>query len=239
MATLTLFRNNTEQRWRDTAPGLAPNVAENLAKIAGIVAEFNGKRERIRADRDLSPEGKSKALTALGVQARETLGSWAHGSGQGHDKGKLGGLAQHIADLQAKLMRSDEGPRGDATDRLLHELRLREVRDQLRAVERSMRTVLVIESDDPLVIEAARTAPASVEIVPGESGASTVRLVPFVDQQALTSKLLARAAATSPEVAQEIEQLETMRYDLESAFVMARADIEEAASLPPLPRIQP
>jgi hypothetical protein len=87
----------------------------------------------------------------------------------------------------------------DPAERVAYEMRLVEIRAELRKLDSISRAVVLGTTTDPLTIDACESAPMTVE---GK------RLVPFVDPKRVEDARRARARAADPAKAEVIEGLE-------------------------------
>ncbi len=211
------YINNLPAHLRDSATA-------QLNVLVQTADTFNANLAAAQANRDLSPEGRAAACGRVAASALATLAA-VEGT-------TIKTLAERAASLeQALLAKTSYKAPTDPVDALRHELRLQEIRDQLRALPQAERANVYRTTTDPIIIAAIDTATPTLS-APRPDGSR--RLEAFIDPAERTAAALARAEAADPIASRTLSEVRALRQVYAQAVASVRSEItkEVAVALP-------
>lgn len=198
-----------------THPQWVKGLDENFSSLITIAESFERDMETARKNDLLSGLGKSDAVEKAGLTALAKLAVF--------EQGPLAVVANRTSALSHELTQAAEPKRpSEPTERLVYELRLQEIRAQLRDLDDAQRRAIYTSASDPMVIDAMEMGPPTVVKVNGQ-----VRLIPFIDPVFREEMMTARARNTSPARAAELEGLQEFGNTLRSAVATVKTAIQQ------------
>jgi len=217
------------------APGYVESHAEhlrndlinNLNVVLAAAHDFNEGLAKVKADEELSPQGRNAAGVRVAAAAFATLNAV--------ETTTIKRLADHATSIEIGLVNKvTSRPPTDPAERISHELHLQEVRGQLRQLTMAERTNVYRTATDPLVLAAIDTAPMTLsETRPDGSR----RLEPFIEPADRTAAILARAELADPASAAKLREVQSLREVYTLAVNCVRKeildDVPDAAAVAP------
>jgi hypothetical protein len=196
------------------------DVRARLEELATVGAAFETMRAGIAKDPELTPLGREKATAKAARDAFQQLAAW--------ESANTGRLTDRIAPTEQLVLKRSEVKRPtDPAERIAYELRLGEVRAELRGLDPMQREAIYLSTSDPLIADAIETAPPILSRGPN---GGLPQLVPFVSPERITSQAIARARAAAPEaVVAELEELVGLRSIYAGQLAAIRREIAELA----------
>ncbi|HXA95525.1 MAG TPA: hypothetical protein VN323_08190 [Candidatus Dormibacteraeota bacterium] len=189
------------QQLEKHAPAYAANAKVRLTALEGIHANCKSGLDQNKVNPDLSPEGRFKAALAM---ARPTVQQVADWRAANPDK-----VSQQIRTMWERVLGiAATKPPTDVGERLAHELRAREIRDQVRALDPLQRLSIYFASTDPEVIAAFEDGPPTLDH--GNRG-DPPKLAAFIDADQVRAAMVERARAADPEAAAQMQALAVVR----------------------------
>jgi len=203
---------NIEQR----RPEWAPGARNNLAALQELADGFNREAATIRGDQDLTQSGRFKRTETVARGALAKLAAF--------EAANVQPLRERVAGLEGSVLKRAVPVRpADAGERLAYELRLVEIRAELRALDPLARAIVYLGTTAPMVIDAIETAPPSL-VLPTTPGALP-SLAPFVDPERVAAAQLARVREANPDAARELEDLQMLADTYAAAAATMRTEI--------------
>lgn len=209
------LKNPIRDEWKD-------GIREKLELLTAIGREFDGAAESIRENRELSDHGRFAARERAARVALEKIAAF--------EKKTIDPLRERIAWIDAQVAKKASINRPtDPGDRLAYEMRLGEIRSELRKLDPLERFAIYMSSSDPLVIDAIETAPSTL-VRKGKGDMAT--FAPFIDPERVSAARLARVEAADPELAQDMSDVQRLAnlYVMDSA-VLRQAIVEEVPAV--------
>ena len=106
------------------------------------------------------------------------------------EKATVEGVRAHAGSVEVEIGKEVEIRRpSDPADRLAYEMRMQEIRSDLRRLTAEERFIVYSQAADPLVIDAIESAPPTISRV-GKNGPKGVRLQPFIDPESRAATAL-------------------------------------------------
>jgi hypothetical protein len=204
------------QNYIDNLPAhLRDGAIKQLNVVVQAADTFNADLDAAAANRDLSPDGRSATKARVAASALATLAAI--------ETTTIKTLTERAASLeQALLAKVTYTPPTDPGERLALEMRLREVRDQLRQLPMEERANVYRTTTDPLALAAIDTATPTLS-APRPDGSR--RMEPFIDPAERTAAALARAEAADPATATTLREVRALRQVYTHAVNGVRAEI--------------
>lgn len=197
-------------------PQWVDGLREDLNKLLAIGKKYLRDVDVAFADEDRSDSGRAKQKTKIDLDTLAKFGEF--------DKQKLGVIRTRIGHAEREMFEHMEPSRPtNPGDRLAYELRLGELRAELRALQPEERLLLFASSTDSLVIDALESAPPTV--VRYQKG-GLAQVVPFLDPEARTQVVLERARNQNPDQAAELQAFHELAAIYETAIGSVRRAIE-------------
>jgi len=139
-------------------------------------------------------------------------------------------LAERAQSLEKALLgKMTMTPPTDPAERVSHELRMQEIRGQLRELSASDRLNVYLTTSDGLTLAAIETAPPTLsEKRPDGSR----RLEPFIDPEQRTAAALERGKRVDPETAKTLGEVRSLREVYQLAVNSVRKEILDEVPLP-------
>lgn len=203
-----------EQIW----PAWAAGVREDLAKLLLIAKKYERDWDVAYADGDLSQTGRVKKTTKIDIDTLAKLGEF--------EKQHLEVLRERIATAERQMFEIMEPSRPtNPGDRLAYELRLQELRAELRKLSPEERLLIFASATDSLTIDALQTAPP---IVVRYQKGGLAQVVPFLDVEGRSMAVLEKARAENPDAASELQAFGELAGIYQTAIdTLRRAIIEQ------------
>jgi len=196
------------------AEHLRSDLIDNLNVVLAAAHDFNEGLEKVKADEDLSPQGRSAAGVRVAAAAFATLNAM--------ESTTIKRLADHAASIENAIVSKVTHRPTDPSERISHELHLQELRSQLRQLPMEQRTNVYRTATDPLVLAAIDTAPMTLsETRPDGSR----RLEPFIEPADRTAAILARAELVDPTSAGKLCEVQSLRQVYTLAVNCVRKEI--------------
>ncbi|MGE0363255.1 MAG: hypothetical protein AB7H93_13345 [Vicinamibacterales bacterium] len=207
-------------RYLDNQPQhLRAGAAETLAVVLAAADEFNAQLAAVTANPDLSPQGRTNGRRRVAADALAKL--------LAVETTTIKNLADRAATLERGLLgRATVAPPTDPAERIAFELRLQEIRGQLRQLPPTERLSVYLTTADPMTLAAIDTAPMTAS-EPRRDG--TRRLEPFIDPEARTAAALARGAHDDPASAKTLAEVRSLREAYALAVGSVRKEILDEA----------
>jgi hypothetical protein len=183
-----------------------------LEELVRIGDTLDRDRNDLRLNRELSVEGQSAADRRIARAALDKVTAL--------DEKTVGVLRTRIASMAARLANVDFRRPTDPGERIAYEIRLGEIRDEVRERKPMERTLIYMRATDPLVLDALESAPP---VLPEEG----YMLIPFVDPERVRARRAERARASNPELAKEMSDLEDLASAYEALIESIRRSIHE------------
>jgi hypothetical protein len=161
---------------------------------------FNTLHAAAQSDTSLSPDGRRAKSAKVAADAFGALAAVETSTVK-----VLAGRAKALED--SLLARMTPVPPRDQADRLAYELRLIEVRDQLRVLSAAERANVYRTSSDPITLAAIDTAPPTLSQARPDG---SKRLEPFIDAAERTAAILARAERSDPATTKQLRELQQL-----------------------------
>jgi hypothetical protein len=205
------------------APGYVKNhpehlrkgLTETLSNIFAAAEAFNAEFDATVADKNLSSHGRAAGLTKVAASALAKLNTV--------ETTTIKNLTDRATSIeQALLGKAAYVPPKDPTERIAHEMRMRELRDQLRELPPSERLSVYLSTSDPLILAAIETAPMTLS---EKRPNGTRRLEPFIDPEQRTAAVLARAEREDPETVKTLREVQSLRQVYSIAVNSVRREI--------------
>ena len=177
--------------------------------------EFNTKSAATAMDKNLSPQGR---IAGLRRDANEALAKLSE-----FESKTITPLAERATSIEKALLgKVTLTPPTDPAERVSHELRMQEIRSQLRELPTAERLNVYLTTSDPLTLAAIDTAPPTLsEKRPDGSR----RLEPFVDPEQRTAAALERAKRMDPEAVKTLDEVRSLREVYQLAVNSVRQEI--------------
>ena len=152
-----------------TPPHLRDDLTKQLNVVVSAAETFNAELAVVAADVKLTEEGRGEASRKVAAAALATL--------QAIENTTLQTLANRTVSLEQTLLTKAISPAPkDPAERLAYELRLQEIRDQLRQLPASERLNAYRTTTDPMMLAAIESAPVTLsETRPGEPASGGFR----------------------------------------------------------------
>lgn len=196
-------------------PEIAQGLEVTLRVINKISADVEGDNEKFSRDPRLSTQGAFEKLQESGRAALADLDKL--------EARTMKGLSDNIAQTSEQLLARIAIPRPtDVGERIAMELRMQEIRSELRQITPGERLYVYLTTNDPVVIEAIRTAPPVASKATPEA---MTMLHPFVDPEKLAEAAMERANLSDPEKASHLGGLKWLHETYWFAFRTARKTI--------------
>jgi hypothetical protein len=212
------------------AAHLQEGIIKTLNDVRAAADAFNTELSANRADKLLSPDGR--------VAGGKKVASAALAKLQAIETTVIKPLADRAATLEKSLLaKVTYTPPTDPAERLSHELRLQEIRSQLRDLPALERLHVYRSTDDPLTLAAIETAPPMLS-TKGQAG-SLRHLEPFIDPEHLDNARRERAERTDPVTANALSEVQSLRQAYTLAVNSVKKEIldEQPGALAPDPAI--
>lgn len=199
--------------------GLSEHHRESATKQLNVVLAaadtFNTDLAVVSGDAKLTPEGQAEASRRVAAAALATLDAV--------ETTTIKTLTERAASLEKSLLgKVTYHPPEKTAEHLAHEMRLQEIRDQLRQLPLPERTNVYRASTDPLVLAAIETAPNTLS-APRADGSR--KMEPFVDIEAMTAAKLERAEKADPATATTLRDVKSLAEMYRHAVSSVRAEI--------------
>lgn len=171
-------------------------ATKQLNQILDTADTFNAHLAAVGDDTALSPEGRVQEGRKVAAAALARLAAVDVA---------VKTLAERSATLEATLLkRVTPPPPKDPAERLAYEMRLQEIRDQLRELPAVERLNAYRTTDDPMMLAAIETAPMTLsETRPDGSR----RLEPFIDAEQMAAARFERAERADPATATTLREV--------------------------------
>lgn len=180
--------------------------------VVRVPNAFDSEWEAIQRNQELSVEGRSAAQRRSAGTALDRLAAFQEKT--------EGVLRSRIATMAGKLASVDFQRPTDAGERIAYEIRLGEIRDEVRSRTALERSSIYLRATDPLVLDAMESAPPVLE----NDGRT---FLPFVDPERVRARRDQRARAANPELAKEMSDLEDLANAYAALIDSVRRSIEE------------
>jgi hypothetical protein len=178
--------------------------------------------ERLRAhedDADLSESGRRRAMAETAVPLLSEIAQF--------EKQTAGVYAASFQTMSGLILKGAAHERPtDPAERVAYELRQREIRDSVRALDPLERTNAYLGETDPEVLDAFESAPPSPVRV-DRGGVAVLR--PFIDPDLKNMAVAARARKLDPDLAAKMDVADRLRGYFSSLVDEARRSVQEAA----------
>ena len=204
-----------------TNPQWVSAASRHFDRLIAIADEFDSEDAKAASDPDLSGSGRRKQREKVARQALQKLVTF--------EEDKIQGVRSHAAHVEGQITgRAAIKRPTDPAERLAYELRMQEIRAELRQLDQIQRGLVYLGASDPEVIDAIESAPPT--LTRAAEGASP-RLQPFIDPEQRASAALERARASDPEKAEELEALQALAQTYEIAVGTVRSAILDSVPL--------
>ena len=204
----TTYVNNQSEHLR-------PGVIDTLTIVNNVAETFNAELAATIADTNLSPQGrvtggKRVAMSALArLNALETT--------------TIKNLNDRAITLERTLLgKASFTPPTDPAERISHELRMQEIRSQLRELPASQRLSVYLTTSDPLTLAAIETAPPTLS---AKRPDGSRRLEDFIDPAERSAAVLERAKRADPETVKTLDEVRSLREVYQLAVNGVRKEI--------------
>lgn len=199
--------------------GLAEHHREVATKQLNVVLEtaetFNAELAAIQDDDELSPEGRVAESAKVGASALATL--------KAIETTTIKTLTERAVTLEQSLFkRATPPPPKDPAERLAYELRLQEIRSQLRELPASERLNTYRTTTDPVMLAAIESAPMALSAVRPDGSR---RMEAFVDSEEMASARLERAEKVDPATATTLREVRSLREIYSHAVNSVRKEV--------------
>ena len=194
---------------------LRKGMTETLSQVFAAAEAFNAEFDSTSADKNLSPQGRQAGLTRVAASALATLNAV--------ETTTIKNLTDRATSIEQTLLgKASFVPPKDPTERISHEMRMQEIRSQLRELPASERLSVYLTSSDPLTLAAIETAPMTLsEKRPDGSR----RLEAFIDPEQRTAAVLARAERDDPTTVATLREVQSLRQVYSIAVNSVRREI--------------
>jgi len=194
---------------------LRQGLIETLTSVLAVADSFNAESDSVASDKNLSSQGRVAGMTRVAAAAIAKLNA-IEGS-------TIKNLSDRAVSLeQALLGKVAYTPPTDPSERLSHELRMQEIRGQLRGLSSAERLTVFLTTSDPMTLAAIETAPMTLsEKRPDGSR----RLEPFIDVEQRTAAVLARAEREDPSTVKTLREVQSLREVYSLAVNSVRREI--------------
>jgi hypothetical protein len=199
--------------------GLAEHHREVAAKQLNVILDaaetFNAELAAVGDDTTLSAKGRIEESRKVAAAALARLAAV--------ESTTIRTLTERAASLEQSLLKkTTPPPPKDAAERMAYELRLQEVRNQLRELPAADRLNLYRTTTDPTMLAAIETATMALSAARPDG---TRRLEPFVDAEQMTAAKLERAEQADPATAATLREVKSLREVYSHALNSVRAEI--------------
>jgi hypothetical protein len=199
------------------AEHLRNDMVETLNVLLSAAETFNHDLAVVQADRNLSPDGKNAARVRVAAAALATLTAI--------ESTTIKKLADHASALESSLRgKHTYAPPKDAAERVSHDLRLQEIRNQLRQLTQAERVNLYRSTTDAMILAAIDTAPPTLSAARPDGSR---QMEPFIDPAEQDAAKMARAEAADPETAAKLREVSSLQQAYRHAVNGLRAEVLE------------
>ena len=203
-----------------------PTALEKIFPEIGRVArDFDDATDRVQRDPRLTPVGRDEATTAAAKEAAIRLAAI--------EQKTIEPLKTNVAGIRARLLDrpapQDFGvliTRGDLRSEFSAVERRRAIVTAAAGLDAAARDALFASTTDPEVLDVLATAAPVLEVKPG----GMPRFRPMVSDTVKDRVLTARARASNPALAAELEQAEQVQTAITAALNTARELIGRAGT---------
>lgn len=201
---------------------LREGVIEILDQIKHAAEAFNFELHTTANDQNLSNQGRAAGAKRVALSALAKLNRV--------EMTTIKNLTDRAASLEQGLLgKASFTPPKDIADRLCHEMRMRELRDQLRELPATERLSVYLTTSDPLTLAAIETAPMTLG---AERPDGSRRLEEFINPEARKAAVLARAEQGDPETIKTLSEVQSLAEVYRLAVNSVRREIMDEAGLP-------
>lgn len=194
---------------------LREGMLVTLGKVQAAAEIFNRDCDIIDTDANLSAKGRVAGKARVAVAALAKLSEV--------EATTIGNLTNRAASIERALLgvAAIAAP-SDPAERLSYEMRLQEIRSELRELPSGERLTVYLTTSDPLVIAALETAPMTLSArrPNGSRG-----LESFIDPEQRTAAVLARAERADPAAVNTLRELQSLREVYCHAVSSVRTEI--------------
>jgi hypothetical protein len=196
---------------------------EVLSQIHEAADSFNVEFDSTAADKNLSSQGRHAGLKRVAAAALAKLNDV--------EMKVIKPLADRATSIeQALLGKATFTPPTDPAERISHEMRMQEIRSQLRQLPAQERLSVYLTTSDPLTLAAIETAPPTLS---EKRQDGSRRLEAFIDPAQRTAAVLARAERDDPATVTTLREVESLRQVYALAVNGVRREImQEVPVLP-------
>ena len=198
-------------------------VRNAVSAVSAIVAKFSEKAQSVHDNKELTLLGQQKRLKELGQQTLQELNA--------AETTRMAGFGVSIDELARELQPAPARTL-DPVTAVRREMRMQELRADLRSIDPLELNALYKTTDDPDVLEAVEQAPPVVRVVTQQGGFRDVQVVPLVSPDTIAQRRRDLGAAAKPEAAGRLAEVEEMRAAVAGLIGSARQEIAKAANLP-------
>jgi hypothetical protein len=194
-------------------------------ELRRVARDFDDHVERAWKDARLTPLGRDEAITAAAKEASVKLATI--------EQNTLEPLRQNIASIKARLLDRPAPQdasvlltRGDIRQELERTERRRPIVSAAASLDAAARDALFAGTTDPEILDVLATAAPVLELKPG----AVPRFRPMVSPEVRDNVLTARARATNPKLAAELEHAEAVQMAVRTALRTAQELIGRAGT---------
>jgi hypothetical protein len=198
-------------------PSNVPTAQERLQKLLAIATGYDDAVAANLANRDLSDSGRRKEDEKIALRCLEELKAYENDTVGKYRKS--GAMLEDIVFKKSAPVRPT-----DVVERLAYELRMGELRRELKSLDPLHRLNIYLSTTDPEVLDAFESAPMVVT----KYGRDTPpTLAPLVDPARVRAVRMERARAVDPESAGHLEAIAHLTELYSAAVGSVRAAVVE------------
>ena len=213
----TILKYSAQTFLSSHAVHLRPGIEAVLQQVRQAADTFNVDLAANIADKNLSSDGR--------VAGGKTVAIAALGKLQAIEATVIKPLIDRAASLEkALLAKVTYSAPTDPAERLSHEMRLQEIRAQLRDLPALERLHIYRSTDDPLTLQAIETA-APVLSQRGQAG-HLRHMESFIDPDARSAAMRARAERIDPATANTLKEVQSLREAYTLAVNSVKTEIQ-------------